>query len=112
MGGCAYNHSPRSPNKEPNKASHGDGSDAVCNGHTPRPHLLASVDLGAAVATQYFVTRTDVTQANLSQNRRQNGRNGRRTSSCAREHRGRYGVCQDSAELGFDHARSPFTILE
>eukprot|EP01049_Picozoa_sp_SAG25_P009761 SAG25_NODE_998_length_4355_cov_10.937265_7_plen_101_part_00 len=39
--------------------------------------------LAAAVASQHFLTRTDVTQVNLSQTGRQNRRNGRRTvSSC------------------------------
>jgi hypothetical protein len=37
------------------------------------------IALAAAVASQYFLTRTDVTQVNLSQNGRQKGRNGRRT---------------------------------
>jgi hypothetical protein len=36
--------------------------------------------LAAAVASQYFLARTDVTYVHLSQNRRQKGRNGRRTA--------------------------------
>jgi hypothetical protein len=36
--------------------------------------------LPASVASQYFLTRTDVTYVNISQNFRQKGRNGRAPS--------------------------------
>jgi hypothetical protein len=39
----------------------------------------ARARLAAAVASQHFLARTDVTQVNLSQNDRRKERNGRRT---------------------------------
>jgi hypothetical protein len=42
--------------------------------------LVHHVVLPVSVAAQYFLTRIDVTQVNLSQNGRLKGRNGRRTS--------------------------------
>jgi hypothetical protein len=61
-------------------------------------------DLPAAVASEYFVTRTDVTQVNLSQNGRQTGRNGRRTSELRRRR-----VRSDAAEMSLRQSTSPGT---
>jgi hypothetical protein len=47
--------------------------------HTRSRRAAPSPPLPAFVASQYLLTRTDVTQVNLSQNGRQKGRNGRRT---------------------------------